>query len=76
MISHLDIQDYSIESLVRMTVQKCLDDVSSLDYKIEKAYPNYLLSFTIRDILDKEFELVPNYAAGGLEYFLTLQYRP
>ena len=47
-----------------------------LDYKIEKAYPNYLLSFTIRDILDEEFELVPNYAAGGLEYFLTLQYRP
>ena len=53
-----------------------LDDVSSLDYKVEKSFPNYLLSFTIRDILDDEFEMVPNYAAGGLEYFLTLQYRP
>ena len=53
-----------------------LDDVSSLDYKIEKAFPNYLLSFTIRDILDNEFEMIPNYSAGGLEYFLTLQYKP
>jgi outer membrane cobalamin receptor len=54
-----------------------LDDVSSLDYKIDKSLsPNYLLSFTIRDILDKEFELVPNYSAGGLEYFITLQYKP
>jgi outer membrane cobalamin receptor len=53
-----------------------LDDVSSLDYKVEKSFPNYLLSFTIRDILDDEFEMVPNYRAGGLEYFLTLQYRP
>jgi len=54
-----------------------LDNVSSLDYKIEKALsPEYLISFTIRDILDNEFEFVPNYSAGGLEYFLTLQYRP
>ena len=53
-----------------------LDDVSSIDYKIEKAFPNYLLSFTVRDILDDEFEMVPNYRSGGLEYFLTLQYRP
>ena len=53
-----------------------LDDVSSIDYKIEKAFPNYLLSFTVRDILNDEFEMVPNYRSGGLEYFLTLQYRP
>jgi len=53
-----------------------LDNVNSLDYKVEKAFPNYLLSFTIRDILDREFEMTPNYSAGGLEYFLTLQYRP
>ena len=53
-----------------------LDDVSSLDYKIEKEFPNFLLSFTIRDILDKEFEFTPNYSAGGLEYFITLQYKP
>jgi len=54
-----------------------LDDVSSIDYKIERqVIPKYLLSFTVRDILDDEFELVPNYRAGGLEYFITLQYRP
>jgi len=53
-----------------------LDHVSSLDYKIEKTFPNFLLSFTVRDILDNDFEFVPNYSAGGLEYFLTLQFRP
>ena len=54
-----------------------LDNVSSLDYKLETVLsPNYLLSFTIRDILDNEFEYIPNYSSGGLEYFITLQYRP
>ena len=34
--------------------QHMLDDVSSIDYKIEAAIaPNYLLSATVRDILDR-----------------------
>jgi len=54
-----------------------LDDVSSLDYKIESEIaPNYLLSATIRDILDKTYEYLPGYNSGGVEILITLQYRP
>lgn len=54
-----------------------LDDVSSLDYKIESEIaPNYLLSATIRDILDKTYEYLPGYNSGGVEFLITLQYRP
>jgi hypothetical protein len=54
-----------------------LDNVSSLDYKIESEIaPNYLLSATIRDILDKTYEYLPGYNSGGVEILITLQYRP
>ena len=54
-----------------------LDDVSSIDYKIEGSIaPNYLLSATIRDILDRRYEYIPGYNSGGVEFFITLQYRP
>ena len=54
-----------------------LDDVSSIDYKIEGSIaPNYLLSATVRDILDRRYEYVPGYNSGGVEFFITLQYRP
>ena len=54
-----------------------LDDVSSIDYKIESEIaPNYLLSATVRDILDKTYEYLPGYNSGGVEILITLQYRP
>ena len=37
---------------------------------------NWNMEFIHGDILDKEFEFTPNYSAGGLEYFITLQYKP
>lgn len=54
-----------------------LDNVSSIDYKIESEIaPNYLLSATVRDILDKTYEYLPGYNSGGVEILITLQYRP
>lgn len=54
-----------------------LPDISSFDLSIQREFGRkYLISFTARDILDREFEVVPGYGAGGLQVFLSLQIKP
>lgn len=54
-----------------------LKNVNSFDFTVQRPLgQQYLISATFRDILDKEFEIVPDYRAGGRQFFLTLQYRP
>ena len=56
---------------------KEIKNINSFDFSIQKPLGNnYLISATFRDILDKEFEVIPDYRAGGRQIFLTLQYRP
>jgi outer membrane cobalamin receptor len=54
-----------------------VEDISSFDLSIQTRFDkNILLSLTARDILDREFEVVPGYSAGGRQIFLTIQYNP
>ena len=43
-----------------------IDDVSTFDFNIGKyVQPRFRVGFQISDILDREFEILPNYGAGG-----------
>ena len=43
-----------------------IDDVSTFDFNIGKyIQPKFRIGFQISDILDREFEVLPNYGAGG-----------
>lgn len=54
-----------------------VEDISSFDLSIQTKFDkNILLSLTARDILDREFEVIPGYNAGGRQIFLTVQYSP
>jgi outer membrane cobalamin receptor len=54
---------------------KPVEDVSSFDLSVQRRFnKNFLLSLTARDILDRKFEIVPGYGAGGRQLFLTIQY--
>lgn len=54
-----------------------IEDITSVDLAIQRRFSkNILLSLTARDILDREFEVVPGYGAGGRQLFLALQYIP
>ena len=49
-----------------------LDDVSTFDFVLSREFSKAKVSFTIRDVLDNEFEVTPGYGAGGINYFLTI----
>lgn len=52
-----------------------IEDITSFDLSIQRQFlKNVLLSFTARDILNREFEVVPGYGAGGRQLFLALHY--
>lgn len=54
-----------------------LPDINSFDLSIQRHIAkNYLLSLTARDILDRQFEVVPGYNAGGRQILLTIQFQP
>ena len=49
-----------------------IDDVSTFDFNIGKyIQPNTRIGFQINDILDREFEILPNYGAGGRTFSLV-----
>ena len=50
-----------------------IDDVST--FNINVGYyitPRYRLSMQIRDIFDRNFEILPDYSAGGREFSIAL----
>lgn len=49
-----------------------LEDVKSAQLHIGKDFGIYNVMFQIRDVFDREFEILPQYTAGGREYLLTL----
>lgn len=50
-----------------------IDDVSTFNFNLGYYItPKYRLGFQIRDILDRDFEILPNYGAGGREFSLSL----
>lgn len=54
-----------------------LKDINTVDLAISKfidSRSRLKVSFTIQDLLNKRFEFVPGYSAGGRNFFLTMQY--
>ena len=50
-----------------------IDDVSTFDFNVGYYIrPGLRFAVEIRDILNREFEILPNYGAGGREINLTL----
>lgn len=49
-----------------------LDNLSTLDVVFSRQFEKATVSFTVRDVLDNEFEMTPGYGAGGRKYFLTI----
>jgi outer membrane cobalamin receptor len=53
-----------------------VSDVKTVDFVVSKDISSNLsLSFTVQDLFDREFEIIPGYNAGGRTFFLTLTYR-
>jgi outer membrane cobalamin receptor len=53
-----------------------IDDVNTADLIISKDFARGIsLAFTVQDMFDNEFEITPEYAAGGRRFFLTLSYK-
>lgn len=55
---------------------KTISDVKTVDFVVSKDISSNLsLNFTVQDLFDREFEIIPGYDAGGRTFFLTLTYR-
>jgi outer membrane cobalamin receptor len=50
-----------------------IDDVSSFNFNLGYYLtPRYRIGLQIRDIFDRNFEILPDYSAGGREISLSL----
>lgn len=57
------------------TVGGKIDNVSTFDFMFSKKVSRRsTMYFTIQDILNRRFEIIPGYGAGGRNFYLTLQY--
>ena len=55
------------------TVGTKIDDISTFDVIVSTVYRSrYTVSFTIKDALNRHFEVIPGYGAGGRKMFLTI----
>lgn len=52
-----------------------LEDIQTFDFVISRKFNRFELDFTVQDLLDREFEIVPGYGAGGRNFYLTVTYK-
>ena len=52
-----------------------IDDLQTVDFIVSKQFGSLDVSFTVQDVFDREFEIIPGYGAGGRNFFLTLSYK-
>lgn len=50
-------------------------NISTLDFIAQKQLNNFNVEFSIQDLFDNRFEVLPGYGAGGRKFFLTFTYK-
>lgn len=52
-----------------------IDDINTMDFIIQKNINKVSVEFSIQDLFDNRFEVLPGYGAGGRKFFLTFTYK-